>query len=240
MSCSNPGQMIIMKFIPAGLLTKYVGRLLKKGIILLFMLVLLTGGGTWLRNHSDVVDNVVPSPITNEAVIEKLYSEGTLNVLEAMGRVSYQVEDPGIIDILNKKISIPGLQKTVTVKYEYKIHLGVDLTRLTADDVTMTETSVLIVLPRPEMVSIEPYNDRAQTTGGFLTYKAKPREDLVEMSDQDEYINILRDFALQDLQESGKYQKLQQAAMDNAVDLLTRLLREMSPNNDLEVVIQFK
>ncbi len=221
-------------------LVVHADRIFKKGIILVLLLALIVGGLIWFRGQSPEIDNAIPYQITSELVVERLYSEGTLNVLEAVGRASYQAEDPGTIKILSYKISIPGLQKKVSVNYEYRVHLGVDLTRLTAKDVSITETRIEIMLPRPEINSIEIFNDKAQTTGGFLIFKAKPRDDLVEMSaDRDEYINILRDSALQDLQESGQYQKLQQAAMGNTANLLSRLLQELSQNNVLEVNVKF-
>ncbi|KUG03372.1 hypothetical protein ASZ90_019160 [hydrocarbon metagenome] len=245
MSYVNDGQMIGMKHTRTGLVVVYAG-IFKKGIIILLLLGLMAGGITWLRYQNaagadkTAVDNAIPFQITSELVIERLYSEGTLNVLEAVGRASYQVEDPGTIKILNRNITIPGRQKQVSVNYEYKVHLGIDLTRLTAQDISITETSIEIMLPRPEIKSIEIYNDKAQTTGGFLIFKTKPRDDLVEMSaDKDGYVTILRDSALRNLQESGRYQKLQQIAMNNTVDLLARLLQDLSQNNELKVKVQF-
>ena len=237
--------MIFMKHKRTGLMIVDAGRIFKKGVIILLLLGLMAGGITWHRYQTagadkNPVDNAIPFQITSELVIERLYSEGTLNVLEAVGRASYQVEDPGTISILDHKLSIPGRQKKVSVNYEYKVHLGIDLTRLTAQDISITETSIEIMLARPEIESIEIYNDKAQTTGGFLTFKTKPRDDLVQMSaDRDEYINILREFALKDLQKSGKYQKLQKTAMDNTVDLLSRLIHQLSQNDELEVRINF-
>ncbi len=217
------------------------GRLLRRAIISILVLVLVAGAAYWQGQKGSLVkQETIAVKISNEAVIEKLYAEGMLNVLEAKGRANYQLEDPGTIRILNRAISIPGRQKVVSIKYEYKAHWGIDLTSLKADDVIISESGIQLHLPRPQMTGIEIYNDKAQTTGGCLTFKGKPRDDLVEMkANQDEYINILREFVSQDLQESGKHKKLQQVAMKNTVDLLTRLLRELSQNNNLELSIKF-
>lgn len=218
-----------------------LGRLLGKAIISLLVLVLVAGAAYWQgQKGPPVKQETIPVKISNEAVIEKLYAEGMLNVLEAKGRANYQLEDPGTIRILNKAISIPGRQKVVKVKYEYKAHWGIDLTCLKVDDVIIEEGGIQIKLPRPRMTSIEIYNDKAQTTGGCLIYKGKPRDELVEMkANRDEYINILRDFTLQELQASGKYRKLEQTAAKNAVELLSCLLQELSQNNKLQLSIKF-
>ena len=83
---------------------------------------------------------------------------------------------------------------------------------------------------------METYNDHTETTGGMLISKASPRDDVVKMDEShDDYLNILTDNVRKDIQESGRFSAMQQKAMNQTSDAISKVISTTVKNVDVNI-----
>lgn len=173
-------------------------------------------------------------------VLGALHSENTLGVLSQKNTETYSVNYPATYYFLGKEVNISPLEKKVEVTYNYTIHFGIDLKEVRLADIKVDNNSVSIRLPKPIETSIEITDDFPKTSGSFLINKSKPREDIEQyQSNYGSYVYILRSNALATLKETGKYEELQNKAMDNAQENVTSLVKSLLNKEGMQISVEF-
>lgn len=178
--------------------------------------------------------------VNSIVVMGALHSENTLSVLSLKNTETYFITYPATYYFLGKEVNISPLEKKVEVTYNYTINFGVDLKEVQPADIKVDNNSVSIRLPKPVHTSIEITDDFAKTVGSFLINKSKPREDIEQYYSNDgSYVHILRENALTNLTGTGKYEELQERAMNNARENVTSLVRSILNNEETQISVEF-
>ena len=212
---------------------KYIGRT----IFNLFSLVLLVIVGllAWKFLVPNILNITQPSSVSINSVVEELRNENTLNVLNDTETINYQLKKGDkIVSIFGKEIQIPSTFQDMAINYDFTVHVGIDLSKISENDIKVSGNSLLINLPQPQITSSEISNDHIANSDSGIFALNPNQFDLIKQGNND-YTNTLKEYGLKEVQ--GKV-SLVDSAKSSATNDITDLVQKF--NKDLSVNVIFK